>query len=356
MSTGERVSAPRDALARRLRRQSSACFRLGSSLYAELLEQIARDVHAGGPSWSVLRGQELPPGSSPALRLMGAVHRIVLEGRASELAAYYPTAGGERPADAKSVWPAFRAMLEENSPELRRRMGDPVQTNEVGRAAALLGGFALVARTTGLPLRVLEIGASAGLNLRFDHFAYEVDGELIGDRSSPVVIAGAFPGSPPPVEVSPEVVERRGCDTRPIDPTSDEGRLTLLSYVWADQIERAGLLEGAIEIARRVPAVVDEEAADSWLGARLARAGPGAATVVVHSIVMQYLEPSERGAVERLLGAAGARATAERPLARLAMEPAGELADVRLTTWPGGEERLIARAGYHGRPVQWQAR
>jgi hypothetical protein len=337
-----------------MRRQSRACAGLGSSLYAGLLEQVAGDVEAGGPSWEVLRDHELPPGSSPALRLMGAVHRLVLEGRASELARYYPTAGGECGEDTGAVWPAFHAVLFEHSGELRRRMRDPVQTNEVGRAAALLGGFALVVRTTGLPLRLLEIGASAGLNLRFDHFAYEIAGGIVGDPCSPVRIAGAFEGGAP-ADAFPEVVERRGCDTRPIDPTTHEGRLTLLSYVWPDQSERVRLLEGAIEVARRVPAAVDEERAGSWLEARLARASPGAATVVFHSIVAQYLEPSEHEAVEGLLGEAGASATAEQPLARLAMEAAGELAGVRLTIWPGGEERLIARAGYHGRPVHWLA-
>ena len=225
----------------------------------------------------------------------------------------------------------------------------------VGRSAALLGGFALVAKSTGLPLRVLEIGASAGLNLRFDRFAYEVAGKLVGDTCSPVRITGAFKGEPPPVEIALEVLERRGCDTRPIDPTSEEGRLTLLSYVWPDQYERVRLLEGAIELARRVPAAVDAEPAHAWLEAHLARQTRGTATVVFHSIVTQYLEPSERAAVEQLLESAGARVTAERPLARLAMEPAGELADVRLTLWPGAEERLVARAGYHGCPVHWLA-
>ena len=349
------MTGPKETLARRIRRQSRACAGLGSSLYAVLLDRVADDGEAGGPSWEVLRGHELPPGSSPALRLMGAVHRIVLEARASELARYYTTAGGRLVEDASEAWPAFRAVLREHERELRRRMGDPVQTNEVGRAVALVGGFALVRRLTGLPLRVLEIGASAGLNLRFDHFAYEVAGELVGHTRSPVRITGAVEGRPPPVDVPLEGVERRGCDTRPIDPTSEEGRLTLLSYVWPDQTERVQLLGAAIELAHRVPATVDGERADSWLETRLAHHSPGAASVVCHSIVMQYLEPSERDAVEHVLAGAGARATAERPLARLAMEPAGELADVRLTTWPGGAERLIARAGYHGRPVHWLA-
>jgi len=30
------------------------------------------------------------------------------------------------------------------------------------------------------------------------------------------------------------------------------------------------------------------------------------------------------------------------------MEPADERAEVRLAIWPGGEDKVIARAGHHG--------
>ena len=75
--------------------------------------------------------------------------------------------------------------------------------------------------------------------------------------------------------------------------------------------------------------------------------------MVFHSIVMQYLSAGERTNVEELFDEAGRKASMAAPLARLAMEPAGEMADVRLTLWPGGTERLLARSGFHGRPVFW---
>ena len=77
--------------------------------------------------------------------------------------------------------------------------------------------------------------------------------------------------------------------------------------------------------------------------------------MVFHSIVMQYVEPDERERVGALIAEAGERATEHAPLARLALEPGGELAELRLTVWPGGEERLLAQAGYHGEPVRWAA-
>jgi hypothetical protein len=344
--------AARAAVARRLRRQARACHALGSPLYSYLLERSADDAEAGGPAWSVLEGHESdPPGSALALRLMGAVHRLVLEGRAPSLAMHYPSAGGE-PRDA---WPAFETTLEEHREELRALITHPVQTNEVGRSAALLGGFLLVARETGLPLRVLELGASAGLNLRWDRYRYEANGVGWGDPTSQVRISNPFVGPPlPPFGTSTSVVERGGCDPHPLDPISEEGRLTLLSYVWADQRGRLQLLRDALAVASGFPVRVEAAAAADWLAARLAIAGEGTANVVYHSIVMQYLDAAERERLDEVFAEAGARSSRTAPLARLALEPGGEEAELRLTTWPGGEERLLATSGYHGRPVRWR--
>jgi hypothetical protein len=77
------------------------------------------------------------------------------------------------------------------------------------------------------------------------------------------------------------------------------------------------------------------------------------ATVVFHSIVLQYLTPAARRGVVTAVTEADMRATLEAPLAWLTMEPGREETDVKLTTWPGGSTRLIARSGYQGRPVHW---
>jgi hypothetical protein len=68
---------------------------------------------------------------------------------------------------------------------------------------------------------------------------------------------------------------------------------------------------------------------------------------------MQYLTEADRQKTIELLQTAGAAATASAPLAWLRMEPAGDHADIHLTMWPDGEERLTAHSGYHGANVQW---
>ena len=311
-------------------------------------------MEAGGPCWTVLEGHEGdPPGSALALRFMGAVHRLVLEGHAPALARHYPSAGGQ--AGLKGAWAAFRDTLEQHRDTLRALVHRPCQTNEVGRAAALFGGFLLVARETGLPLRLLELGASAGLNLRWDHYRYEQGNTGWGDRASPVRLVDVFPDGFPPSGHRCRVIERAGCDTQPIDPCSADGQLTLLSFLWPDQRERVALLRGALEVARLVPAAVDAAGAPAWLAARLAAPVRGVGTVVFHSIFMQYLSEDDRRRVASVLAEAGRRATGDAPLAWLRMEPGGEQTEVRLTLWPAGGERLIANAGYHGRPVRWVA-
>ena len=314
--------------------QAAHCARLGSPLYADLLSRAAADAEEGGPVAEVLRGHEDdPPQSMLALRLMGAVHRRVLEGAAAEMR-----------------WPAFQEALRDDAEAIRRLLDHPVQTNEVGRCAALLPGFFATAQL-GLPLRLLEVGASAGLNLRWDRYRYEAEGFRWGDLDSPVGIEFELEG-PPPKATRVEIGERRGCDPRPIDPASEDGRLTLLSFVWADQTARLRRLEAALDGAPRLPVAVEEANAAAWIGERLAERQPGTTTVVFHSIVMQYLAPPEREEFEREMLSAGRRAEPDAPLAWLRMEPAGERAEVRLTTWPGGEEQLLAEAGYHGTPVR----
>jgi hypothetical protein len=279
---------------------------------------------------------------------MGAVHRLVLMGQAPALAVHLVPGG-----DAAAAWPVFAALLEERGEELRAlAVANAVQTNEVGRCAALAPAMLWLSR--GMPIRMLELGASAGLNLRWDAYRYE---DAWGDPASPVQLVRRYAGARPPfTPPTIQIVERRGCDMAPVDPTSAEGRLTLRSFVWPDQAERLRLLEGALAIVPGVPAVVERARAADWIGAALAQhAGSGVVTIVFHSIFWQYLDEAERTDVRAAIDAAGARAGAAAPLAWLRME--GDGPDTRLdaTVWPDGTSRVLARAGFHGRPVTWLA-
>jgi hypothetical protein len=297
-----------------------------------------------------------PSGAAVVLRFLAAVHELVLDGRAPELAAQYPSTGGEPGADVGEV---FVATVADHVAALTERTAAPIQTNEVGRSAALVGGFTTLAGA-GLPLRVLEVGASAGLNLRFDHLRYEADGEAFGPADSPVRFVDPWVGGRRPhLGADLVVAERRGCDVHPLDPTSAADRLRLRACLWPDQPERRVRLDGALEVAAAVPAVVDRADAVAWVREQLAAPVPGTTTVVFHTIVAQYLGAEARTELEATIREAGERATAEAPVAWLRMEPATETeADVRLTLWPKPvpvRTHVLARSAFHGPPVTWLA-
>jgi hypothetical protein len=344
--------SPRRVVTGHLREKAHYCRERQSQLYSVLLETAGRDVLDGGPCWRVLKGHERDRRDSAlALRFLGGVHRLVLQGRAPQLSEFFPTVGGRAPpADAAGP---FLQVVEDHEDAIRRMTRDPVQTNEVGRCGALVGGFLLFARETGLPLRLLEIGASAGLNLRWDLYRYTAAGASWGPCDSPVVVDWDLRSAPPPLDVRPSIVERRGCDLAPVDPCRPEGCQRLMSYVWADHVARFRLLEQALELAARYPLPLDRANASDWLEEQLREPHRGVATIVFHSIVMQFMSPPERRRVCRLLAAAGRRATRDAPLAWLRMEGIQPLKDVLLTRWPVGDERPIARAGLYGRPVFW---
>ncbi len=336
--------------------QGRACRVLGSPLYADLLSWAAADLRAGGPTLDVLDGYlDGPQSSVLALRLLGAAHALALTGQAPGLASYYPSAGGTAspgPAGA-DAWAALRQTLTEHRSSIRAWLRRPPQTNEVGRAAALLGGLRYLGAEADLPVRLVEVGASAGLNLRADHFRVAGERGSCGPASSPVVLAGGWLGASPP-EGRVEIIARTGGDLDPIDAATPEGGLVLTAYVWPDQRARLERLRGALAVARAVPADLRRESATATLART--QLADGTWTVLWHSILRQYLDQAQRAELAEGVAALGAAATRTARFAYLYLEQsrAGGC-PVTLTTWPGGRQRVLGVAPPHGLPVTWRS-
>lgn len=338
--------------------QASFSPQLGSPIYGEVLNRCAEELRAGsGIIADVLDGWVgRPVPDAVALRLAGAVHRIALRGDAPELAPLYPSVGGR--AEIKGVWQAFRAVVARHFDEVRAALQQQVQTNEVSRCAALAGGFFYIAERTPLPLRLLEIGSSGGLNQNWDRYRYERDGAAIfGPRDSPVRIACRWSGEPPPLPAAISVASRAGCDISPLDVGDEATSLRLQSFVWPEQVERLRLLRAAIEVARRHPPSITRSSGPPWLAEQLRAPMHGVATVVFHSIMWWYMSRDERDTVTRTIEEAGRRADHDAPLAWLQLELAGdELPRLSVRRWPGdGEAVLLGRAHPHGGEVWWEA-
>ena len=358
----------RGHLAAQIREQADACGRLGSPLYAALLHRVAEDVTAGGPCAEALAGYEGAAGPDAiALRLLGGVHALVLTGRAPALAAYYPSAGGsfapadrEEPAGPAAAWPAFRSAVAANLPWVRDWLTRPPQTNEVGRANLLITGLLRVLPAGPLPVRLFELGSSAGLNLLADRFRCTAGAFAHGPADSPVQLRGAWQDAPPgwlPAAAAAhpalDFTERHGCDLTPIDPASSDGALALRAYVWPDQSARTARLDGALELAAKHPVDVRAVGAAEFL--RGVTVQPGALTVVWHSIMRQYVPKDEWHAVEGELARLAGAGSTEAPFAYIAFEPRRSGSEHRfvLTVRAGdGPEEVLAEAVPHGLPAR----
>ena len=358
------AQAGRLDLSARFRRHADALVRSERSpLYIRLMRAAADDIDAGGVVARLFAGISTPPGSVPQLRLVGALHYLVLAGRAPALAGFYPSAGGDRPVDG--IWPVAAAVMEEHFDEVRARLHRTVQTNEPGRSAVLFAGLLWLTDRHRRPIRLLEVGASAGLNLLADRYSYAVDGRELGDRRSPLRFVDPWM-PPPPIDLeaaaaSLRIIARAGCDLAPLDPKRPVDQLTLLSYIWPDELHRIDRMRAALSVGARDPVPVVAAPASEWLRDALATGGDGAGagdgagdgdgelTVVWHSVMRQYVEPEEWAAIERALD--------EHPNAvRLSMEPArSREARMQLTVHDpvGAPETTLAECDDHGLPIRW---
>jgi len=151
------------------------------------------------------------------------------------------------------------------------------------------------------------------------------------------------------------VIERAACDRRPGDLSDPVQRRRLLAYIWPDQFERLARISAAIDLARRLDITVEAADAVDWTW-RTAKPRPGAVTVLYHSVFWQYMPPASQAALTEAIETLGASATPEAPFAWLRMEPPfhGTDMEVRLTLWPGGQERILAEVHPHGAWVRWR--
>ena len=261
--------------------------------------------------------------------------------------------------------PAVLDFLARRGDEVRPLLDHAPQTNEVGRSAALVGGLLRLADRWRLPVRLFEIGSSGGLNLQADRFRItDGAGGGWGDPASPVLLDRAWAGEPLPPAAPLEVVARSGSDLQPVDVTTEDGRLTLTSYVWPDMTERHARLAGAIELAREPPVVVERADAASYVE-RL-EVVPGTLTVLWHSVMWQYVPHDQQAEGDRATGRARSDGDAGRaagPSLRRAdpAYPRGRapvLGVCRDLAWSRrgarGERTFLGRMAPHGVPVTWE--
>jgi len=344
-----------DPVVRRFEAQVEAFAAMGSALYARVTMRLLADYRARGVTYEFF--SDVPTRaalSTPGVRLLGALHYLALSGEAPALAMHLPSCGGDGDADA--IWEIAQELLVEREEQIGALFAQTPQTNEVARSTVLLAGLCAVAQETQCPIRLFEIGASAGLNSRLDRYRYEGEGWSWGDENSPLVLRNRIRSGMPSLIERLDITERAACDLQPLDVASPQDRMRLLSFVWADQAERFARLRAAFEVAQTLPLTVERADMFSWLVERVAPKA-GTATVVMHSVMTEHLTKDDRARLTATITGIAERAGDEAPFALTRMEfaPEPRAYETSVTLWPGARRRLIARSDGHAQGIAWIA-
>lgn len=333
----------------------------GKPLAAALMEALARVLPRTGAVFETIEHWPCDLASDGmTFRLNAGLHALALAGRAGALGRLYGVGAEPELLPPDVLDHALETVLRGETEELLGWLSHPTQTNEVARVAGLVAALLELGRDHAMPCEVLELGASAGLNLNFPHYTVQLGEVAACAARSAVTLAPAWRGRAL-AGGSLEVTRARGVDLHPLDVADPGDRESLEAYVWPGETARSARLQAAIGIARDHPPVVETGLASAWLLNRLAEPQPeGVRRVVFHSMVLQYASPAERAAIDTAFAMAGARAGPGRPIARIGIEWRADrqAVELRIAEWDGaalkGEARLAATCHPYGEWIDWQ--
>jgi hypothetical protein len=286
------------------------------------------------------------------LRLAGGLHDLFRRGVEPELGAVYR---GEM-TDQAEIDALVGAIVARHDAALLPWFDGPPQTNEAGRSANFVAALHWLAGRVVSQFEINEIGSSAGMNLLIDRYRYDLGGVVSGPVDAPITIRPDWRGPPPPADAF-TITSVRGCDLTTIDARDDEAADRLRAYIWPEMTARFARMDAGIAMIReRGVDLVQADAAD-WVEAQLALPqAPRTTRVLMHSIVWQYLPGEAQARITKAMEAAAALASAERPLAWVALETNRDTFQHELMVryWPSGDEmKVLATAHAHGVWVEW---
>jgi hypothetical protein len=323
-----------------------------SPLYAFLSARVAEDPEVLALVEHADRATQIPN------LLFGAVHDLLLRGVQDPLSGYYPDLTGA-PLPLEEAYPAFLRFCLSHAEAIRDLVTTRrVQTNEVQRCACLLPAFGIVAQHgQGRALALVEIGASAGLNLLWDSYSYAYGAAgSAGRPGSPVRLACAPLGKlPPPIPAQmPPVASRVGIDLHPIRLFDEDRIRWLRALIWPEHTDRAERLKEAVALARQDPPAVIEGSAVDLFSAAAEDAPADATLCVYHSFTLNQMARPVHDAMLAQFEEVSRR----RPFYRVALEWYAGQEQPRLTLFAPGspnEGRVLALCESHGREIEWLA-
>lgn len=285
-------------------------------MYERLVRAIAVDLDV----LSILYAA--PPGQRRPVLLLAALHDLLLEEPNLPLARWYRSITGHEPP-ADDPWPTARELLLERRDQLEQVVATrTIQTNEVNRSVIWFAAMrAACADLSDTPVALIELGASAGLNLRWDRYRLSIHGHAVrGHLESRVELSCSIRRGHPPVDgpIAP-IVARLGIDRDPIRADDERSMRWLRACVWPEQTLRLSRFDAAVnELKDDPPSLIRGDAVDELADA-IESLPNETHLVVFHSWFLTYLARHRRGAIDEQL----ALASRDRPVTRLTYEGAG---------------------------------
>lgn len=307
-----------------------------SPLYVHLAGVIADDPDLLGIAGRIV--------SQPQLNiLLAGVQLILARDPSDPLAAWYPNLTAEpRPPD-DALGREFRRFVADHEDEITRIGATRyAQTNEARRAVALLPAV----WTSGWDrFHLVDVGASAGLNLALDRYRYRWGRVEWGD--SPLLLEAGSRGADPrprPIEIG----RRIGLDLNPLDPSNPDDRAWLEALIWPEDGERRRRFRAAVAIASGVGIEMVAGDASATIAGVVGSLPAGEPVVVMDSFTLNQFSPAQLEAFDRAV----AEARETRPVYRVSMGETWRDDGSSLRVDDGSGPRQIGWAHHHGRWVE----
>jgi hypothetical protein len=318
------------------------------------LYQVLSRVAAGDDDLLDLAA-EVRPGQQPANMLMAATHLIVLENPELPFARFFPSLRGdeaEPPEGAGAEFGPFCAQHRDAlAAILRERL---VQTNEPGRGVAVRLAMHEIGRRVQRPITFLEIGPSAGIQLRFERWAVRTGDRTFGPPDAPLTLRTEWRSvaSPPDLDAIPPIRDRLGVDLHPVDATDPQQRRWLQALVWPEHRDRFAELAAALDaVAADPPTILQGDAIELLPRLELSDDIP---LVVFHAMVRIHVPADRRDDFDAAIAGLSDR----RRVFHVSLElpprdsPHDRSAALLALRDSEGADRDLARVEGHGRWIQ----
>ena len=250
--------------------------------YSALLKELEDDHLALELLASVRESQRNP------MLVLAALQLAALRGHVVLAPIYDDARRGELRRPKSAAHRVVTALRDE--PDLvRGELWRSTQTNEPGRSAVLQAVVADLVRGDE-SVNVLEVGASAGINLRFDQFPVRDH-----DDANPLTLVCDDRSEIDRSQALPQVNERVGIDLNPLSLANEDDRLWLKACLWAEERRRHERFDAIVAAYEHWPsATILRGSVRERLNDAIARCATGDTTIIVNTWTVAYFSKDER--------------------------------------------------------------